>query len=107
MKRFHLNQRHALIAFRLIISMMLVFFAVYARQTQMTLLVNSNLIYWILGLAGIQAASNLIVAWVPERLIRKGWGVGFFLFDLASVSIALYWTQGFESDLFLILDLPL
>ena len=54
MKPLDLNQRQVLIGFRLIISMLLFFFAVYARKSQMTLLMESNLIYWVLGLAGIQ-----------------------------------------------------
>ncbi len=85
MKQFNLNPKHALIAFRLIISMLLFFFAVYARKAQMDQLLCSPLIYWILALASIQAASNLIVIWIPEKTIRKGAGMGFFLFDLAAV----------------------
>lgn len=102
MKRFNLQEKQAFIAFRVILSLLLLFFGVYAPSGRMDLLANPNMLYWLLGVVGIQFASNLILAWVPSRLIRKGWGLGFFLMDLGVVSLAVCWTQGFESDLFLI-----
>lgn len=102
MKRFHLKEKQAFIAFRVILSLLLLFFGVYAPSKRMDLLVNSSMLYWLLGVVCIQFASNLILAWVSNSLIRKGWGLGFFLMDLGVVSLAVCWTQGFESDLFLI-----
>lgn len=102
MKRFHLQEKQVFIAFRAILCLLLLFFGVYARNERADLLIASGRLYWLLGMVGFQFASNLILALAPGRLIRKGWGVGFFLLDLAAVSLAICWTQGFESDLFMI-----
>ena len=105
MKRFHLREKQAFIAFRVILSLLLLFFGVYVGDARKDLLVQSGMLYWLLGVIAVQFASNLVLAWAPARLIRKGLGLGFFLIDLAVVSLAVCWTQGFDSELFLIYSL--
>ena len=77
MKRFRLGEKQAIIAFRVILSILLLFLGVYARGARTDLLIHSGMLYWLFGAVGVQLATNLALAWIPARLIRKGWGLAF------------------------------
>lgn len=102
-KVFNLEGKYALISFRVIILLLLFFFALYGQHGLLiTEELDSGLFRLLLILAGIQLLSNVPLVFTPEKFLKKGLIAGLFFFDIALISFALYWTQGFETDLFLI-----
>lgn len=102
-KVFDVEGKTALISFRILILFFLFFFVLYGRREGAeNELWQTFPLQKLLILAAIQFVSNIFLAVAPEKLLRKGLSVWLFFFDIVLVSVALYWTQGFESDLFLI-----
>lgn len=101
-KFFELDRRYALITFRLVILLLVLFFTLYGVETNLTVLAVSVPIKGLLLLSLGQFLSNALLLFFPKRFMGKKMVGTFFFVDILYISLAVYWTQGFESDLFLI-----
>ncbi|OGR85698.1 MAG: hypothetical protein A2901_05740 [Elusimicrobia bacterium RIFCSPLOWO2_01_FULL_54_10] len=100
---FELRGLSAVIAFRLIILWLILFFAIYNRKL---IAANDQIriepFLTVVGAAILHMAGNVFIVIFSQRFVKRNLYFLIFLFDVALISWVIYLTQGFESDLYLI-----
>ena len=93
-----LEDRSAVLCFRAVILFLLLFFTLYDRGAD----ASAPPLWPVLAVVLVHLASNVALAWVPRHRLKRGLLTGVFFFDIAVLSLVIYLTHGFESDLYLI-----
>ena len=97
------SHRAAFISFRLIILLLVLFFV--SESGPNALHIGPEMLdsyKWIFALAAFQFVSNFLLLLFREGPAKKGLMAGLFFYDIGLISWAIYATQGFESDIFLV-----
>lgn len=90
--------RRSILQLHVLLAVMLAYFGLYGSQSELALPVWGMIGYGM-AVAGFLAGLFLVPAvWWDRRF----WLVGVFLGDLVITTLALYFTQGFQGDLYLI-----
>lgn len=96
------DRKFTLISFRTIITLLLLFFILHAPKESLDSQGRyANFFSWGISVVLLQFLSNLWAVFVPQRILNKWLVVSLFFFDIVSISLVIYWTQGFQNDLFL------
>lgn len=97
---FNLKGKYILISFRMIILFLIVFFVLYGEGSLLKNreIINPIVVRWILLLSAFQLLSNIALIFIQKKAVT----IGLFLYDIALISSAIYWSQGSNNDLFLI-----
>ena len=94
------GRKSTLVSFRTIISLVLLFFALYCQENPLTSQAAAGLLAPEMKAVALHFLSNLFVLILPSRSLGKGLVIGLFLFDISTISAVVYLTQGFQNDLF-------
>ena len=105
-KIFDLNRKNTILAFRIISLILVVYLTLNNQNIPLsTDLFRSATFQWLFGISALHLASSVLIFFGPDWLVKKGFLVSIFVIDIVLISLVIVLTQGFESDLFLIVFL--
>ena len=94
----YLNQKGSIIILRFTIFLMLLFFSIYAMRDEGIININYIAILLVLYLM-----TNIGLIFVPYKTVLQSFFINIiFIFDVLSASACIYFTCGFDSDMYLI-----
>ncbi len=96
-KKFSLNQKSTIIVLRWIIILILFFFLTYTRREETILLWKKFFLIF-----SLYVLSNIIFIFLPLKLfLQQRFNYFIFLLDTILITLGIYFTQGFNTDIYL------
>lgn len=96
-ENFHLNEKSTIIILRWVIILVLFFFLTYTQRAE-------TLLFWkgSFFIFSLYAFSNIVFIFLPLKLfLRRSFNYSIFLLDTVLITLGIYFTQGFSTDIYL------